>query len=81
MFDFNYSADMIQTHIRELHREADHQRLVKIARGAHTAAPLARLLGRRLILLGWRLAAAQDGTVRVENQARGRELWVVDVPC
>lgn len=82
MYDFNYSHDMLQHHINDLHREAAEWRLAKIARSGQPSRlnRLNELLGRRLIRLGWRITAPQTGTLVVDKTAT-HELWVVDVPC
>ena len=81
MFDFNYSHDMLQTHIDDLHREAAERRLAKLAMSEQPSRlhRLTEAAGRRLIQLGWRMAAPRTGTLVVDKTAT-RELWVVDVP-
>jgi hypothetical protein len=81
MFDYNYTNDMLQTHINDLHREADERRLVKLvtARQPSMLHRLTEAAGRRLIQLGWRMAAPKTGTL-VADKTATRELWVVDVP-
>jgi hypothetical protein len=82
MQDLNYRHDMLQIHINDLHREAAEWRLAKIARSDQPSRlhRLAEFAGRRLIQLGWRMAAPQESTLVVDKTAT-HELWVVDVPC
>ncbi|MAS36744.1 MAG: hypothetical protein CL610_22255 [Anaerolineaceae bacterium] len=85
MYDLNRAPLAGKYQIEEFHRQADHHRLVKIARAARKAnrkAPQFNVsLGRSLIALGWRLAGSKNGTLVVDEPAAGHELWVVDVPC
>ncbi len=81
MLDFNYQHDMLQHHINDLHREAAEIRLAKIATSGQPSRlhRLAEFAGRRLIQLGWRMAAPKSGTL-VADKTTTHELWVVDVP-
>lgn len=82
MQDFNYSHEILQHHINDLHREAAERRLAKIARSNQPSRlhRLTEFAGRRLIHLGWRMAAPRESTLVVDKTAT-HELWVVDVPC
>ena len=82
MIDFNYSHDMLQRHVDDLYREADERRLAKLAMSGQPSRlhRLTETAGRRLIQLGWRMAAPKTGTLVIDKTAT-RELWVVDVPC
>jgi hypothetical protein len=79
MHDFNYSHDMLQTHINDLHREAAERRLAKLALSGQPSRlhRLTEAAGRRLIQLGWRIAAPKTGTLVVDKTST-HELRVVD---
>ncbi len=86
MLDFVNGPEMAKNHHQELHREADHRRLVKqalAAKSVQVTQPklVAESVGRQMIRLGWRIAGSKSGTLVVNEGSGSHELWVVDVPC